>query len=93
LIGKDDTFDVYLTVWARVPDAEVDITEEMETEAREKFGSSLDTLRKMVKNPEREILFNPTERVVYSEKMFERVTRKSRNLHRDISFELPLGRL
>jgi hypothetical protein len=92
-IGKDDTFDVYLTIWARVPDAEVDITSEMEDEAKEGFGSSWETVKKMVKMPERELLFNPVERVVFTEKMFGGVNRKSRNLHKDIEFELPLSRL
>lgn len=91
-IGKDDTFDVYLTIWARVPDAEVQFTEEEEAAAKERFGASLDTVKKMTKQPERELLVNPTEVVVFSERMFEGVSRKDRNLHKDIEFEIPLDR-
>jgi hypothetical protein len=94
-IGKDETFDVYLTIWARVSDDEVGVPsdEDVEEEARERFGDGWDALRKLVKNPEREVVFDPIERVVLAEKMFEGVSRKDRNLHKDISFELPLERL
>jgi len=92
-IGKDDTFDIYLTIWARVPDAEVEITQEMEEAAKERYGGGWDTVKKMVKRPERELLFDPVERVVFTEKMFSGLNRKSRNLHKDIEFELPLSRL
>ena len=94
-IGKDETFDVYLTIWARVSDDEegVPSDEDVEEQAIERFGGGWDTVRNLVKIPEREIVFEPTERVVFAEKMFEKVSRKSRNLHKDISFELPLERL
>jgi hypothetical protein len=94
-IGKDETFDVYLTVWARKPDAEVNIPSEEETRvlAEDRFGGGWETIRKIIKSPEREILREPEETVVYAEKVFDKVGRKDRNLHKDISFELPLGRL
>lgn len=93
LIGKEDTFDVYLTVWARVADAEVSFTAEEEEASRERFGASIETVKKLVRMPERELLVNPTETVVFSEKMFTGVSRKDRNLHKDIEFEIPLERL
>lgn len=92
-IGKDDTFDVYLTIWARVPDANAEFSEQDETAARERFGGNFDTVQKMTKQPERELLANPTERVIFSQRMFAGVSKKDRNLHKDIEFELPLDRL
>lgn len=93
-IGKDETFDVYLTIWARVPDNEAGTPSDEDVEnAKEKFGGGWDTIRTMVKNPEKEILFDPVEKVIFAEKMFEKVGRKDRNLHKDITFELPLERL
>lgn len=93
-IGKDETFDVYLTIWARLPDDEAGIPSDEDVEnAKDRFGGGWDTVRTMVKNPEMEILFDPIEKVVFAEKMFEGVGRKDRNLHKDISFELPLARL
>lgn len=94
-LGKDETFDVYLTIWARVSDDEEGIPSEEDVEelAVERFGGGWDTIRTLVKYPEREIVFDPVEKVVFAEKMFEGVSRKDRNLHKDISFELPLERL
>ena len=93
-IGKDETFDVYLAIWARVPDNEAGIPSDEDVEnAKEKFGGGWDTITKMVRNPEMEILFNPIERVVFAEKIFEGVGRKDRNLHKDLTFQLPLERL
>jgi hypothetical protein len=95
LLGKDETFDVYLTIWSRVSDDEAGIPsdEDVEEEAKERFGGGWDTIKTMVRKPAREILFDPIERVVFTEKIFEGLKRKDRNLHKDISFELPLERL
>jgi hypothetical protein len=93
-IGKDETFDIYLTIWARLSDDEAGTPTEEEVEgAKAEFGDSWTTVKTMVKYPEMEILFNPIEKVVFTEKVFEGVSRKDRNLHKDISFELPLARL
>lgn len=93
-IGKDETFDVYLTIWARLSDDEAGLPSDEDVEhAKERFGGGWDTIRTMIKNPEMEILFDPKEKVVFAEKIFEGVRRKDRNLHKDISFELPLDRL
>lgn len=94
-IGKDERFDVYFTVWARVPDAEAvgDAVDAQEAASRERYGSSWDTIKKIARVPERELLVDPVERVVFSEKVFEDVGMKDMNLHKDISFELPLDRL
>jgi len=93
-IGKQDTFDVYLTIWARKSDDEAGIPSDEDMEiAKERFGGGWDTIKSIIKNPEREVLFNPEEELVYAEKVFEGAGRKSRNLHKDISFELPLARL
>lgn len=95
LIGQGDTFDVYFTIWARVPDAQVDRAAEQATmdKEKERFGAQLETIKKMTKVPEKELLVNPTEQVVFSQRVFENVKMGDRNLHKDISFELPLDRL
>ena len=92
-IDKDETFDVYFTIWARVPDSEVVFTPEDREAAKERFGGSWDTIKKMTKVPDDELLVNPTERVVFSEKVFEGLGMKDMNVHKDITFELPLDRL
>lgn len=92
-IDKDETFDVYFTIWARVPDSEVTITQEQKGAAKERFGGSWETIKKMTKMPDDELLVDPTERVVFSEKVFEGLGMKDTNVHKDISFELPLDRL
>lgn len=92
-IGQDEKFDVYFTIWARVPDVEVKTTQEEKESAKERFGGSWDTIKKMTKVPDDELLVDPTERVVFSEKVFEGLGMKDMNVHKDISFELPLDRL
>lgn len=94
-IGKEEKFDVYFTVWARVPDAEAvgEDVERQEAESRERYGSQLETVKKITKIPERDLLVDPVEKVVFSEKVFEGVGMGDMNLHKDISFELPLDRL
>ena len=93
-IGKEETFDVYLTIWARESDDKAGIPSDEDIEnAKERFGGGWDTIKSIIRNPEREILFDPLEKVVFAERMFEGVGRRSRNLHKDISFELPLARL
>lgn len=92
-IDKDEKFDVYFTVWARVPDSEVVFTQEEREAAKERFGGSWDTVKAMTQVPDIELLRNPTERVVYKEKVFEGLGMRDMNVHKDITFELPLDRL
>ena len=92
-ISKDEAFDVYFTVWARVPDAEVVSAPREREAARERFGGSWDTIKKLTRMPDDELLTEPTERAVFSEKVFEGLGMKDMNVHRNITFELPLDRL
>ena len=96
-IGRDTEFDVYLSIWARLPDAEDGQLRNIEEEEaeRERMGEmTIRTLKTRTNRDEDELLRLPTEACIFAEKVVHQATVGSAwNLYRDIEFDLPLQRL
>lgn len=97
LLDRDTKFDVALTIFARIPDDEVDpsAAAEEESASRERYGSTLASVKSVTHMPEMELLRRPKEQVLYSEViMRDMELRKGRGMGAvDVEFELPLRRL
>ena len=95
-IGLDTPFDVYVTVWARLPETEAAPLRDAEAEEAERvrLGDTLNELKRQTELEDVELLSAPRERAVWQDRVFEGLTMaKAWNLHKDIELDLPLHRL
>jgi hypothetical protein len=94
LIGKDDRFDVALSVWARVPNAETARPEEYAEEGAVDNADPADlATAAMVGKPVVEVVRDQQEKLLYEGVVFEDVTMRDKGLERKLHLQLPLKRL
>jgi hypothetical protein len=106
LIDKDTKFDLALTIFVRLPDqhgssGELSIGEEddeglqEEKAARERFGTFLQSVKRVTNMPEIELLRSPREQVIYEGLVMQDLDiSKGRGMGEvDLELEIPLQRL
>ncbi|WVW80480.1 hypothetical protein I302_102462 [Kwoniella bestiolae CBS 10118] len=98
LIDSQTKFDILFTVYARIPNEEVEdekqrkeYADEGDWKAEEYTGNELAIAAKTGKSPV-EIRYLPAERVIYQDVVFEELTLDDKDVEKMIKFELPLKR-
>lgn len=95
-IGHDTPFDVYVTVWTRLPETQAAPLRDIEAEEAERvrLGDTLNELKRQTEPEDVELLSAPRERAVWQDRVYEGLTMaKAWNLHKDIELDLPPQRL
>jgi hypothetical protein len=97
LIGKEDRFDVALSIWARVPNSDTPRPEEYAEEGAVDDADLADPANlataAMVGKPVVEIVREQQEKLLFEGVVFEDVTMRDKGLERKVDLQLPLKRL
>jgi hypothetical protein len=93
LIGKEDRFDVALSVWARVPNADTTRPQDYAEEGAVDAAPADLATAAMVRKPVVEVVRDQQETLLYEGVVFEDVTMRDKGLERKLHLQLPLKRL
>jgi hypothetical protein len=93
LFAKDTTFDVVLTIWARLPDEDAEKRRTEKGVQKRDLKGIEGAVSKIAHKPYEELWWNPEEQAVFSEVVMENLGMGVRGRHVEVEFDLPLERL